>query len=99
MIGNIFSAGVLVGKAPEIRSINGRVQRAVAESVVGFQPIQNHGQAPILLPSEALESQCVGRALFPREGWLPLRRASGRNVNSARRQRVAVMKLLIEVQA
>ena len=76
-----------------------RVVQAIAEAVVALQLIQGTRQAPVGVGTEALELQRIGGALLPSDGWAAVLRPPRRLLHGTRRQRIAVVQVLVEALA
>ena len=76
-----------------------RVVQAIAEAVVALQLIQGTRQAPVGVGTEALELQRIGGALLPSEGRAAVLRSPWRLLHGTRRQRIAVVQVLVEALA
>lgn len=76
-----------------------RVVQAIAEAVVALQLIQGTRQAPVGVGTEALELQRIGGALLPGEGRAVVLRSPWWLLHGTRRQRIAVVQVLVEALA
>ena len=76
-----------------------RVVQAIAETVVALQLIQGTRQAPVGVGTEALELQRIGGALLPGEGRAVVLRSPWWLLHGTRRQRIAVVQVLVEALA